>query len=74
MKSNQNSLHVLLYMSFDWFVCPCFTPSQNALAESAQETVSRYAFNFIFVSSKRLYDITWLDRFLRSKGDSTALQ
>ncbi len=57
-----------------------FTPSRITLAERARETVSLsrlvMLLTFFFVSSERLDDIhvTWFDRFLRRKGDSTALQ
>ncbi len=77
------ALKTKLLNTFNNFIfCPCFTPSRIALAERARETVSLFrgslCFNsfFFFVSSERLDDIhvTWFDRFLRRKGDSTALQ
>ncbi len=52
-------------------ICPCFTPSRIALAESARETESLPWLTMLsirfFVSSKRLYDIhiTWFDCFSR---------
>ncbi len=46
-------------------ICPCFTPSWIAYAESARETVSLYFQLVVLVLSKRLYHIhvKWFDWF-----------
>ncbi len=65
---------------FKWLrmkhICPCFTPSQTALAESNRETVSlpRLAMLSTRCFSLEQVHVTWFDWFLRRKGDSTVLQ
>ncbi len=87
-RANPRFLGALYMQNCDWVVmnelmkhiCPCFTPSQITLAESARETLSLPLLVMIstrfLVSRKRFYDIhvTWFDWFLRRKDDGTALQ